>query len=173
MSPIRPILVPFVFLLSLTLLLDAQQSNHQTPRSIPAAHRPPGYFLNLRAEYEDLLGKGVDVAVERFGPPDKDGKPYAWTGNAKTHMRTVVLLVDGGKVIRGVKVSILPNERLDPMDLLKRAQMFDFESGTYANSLTNFLMITTKDGKNGFQFEVSEAGVTLDWMLFNQISLRR
>lgn len=44
--------------------------------------------------------------------------------------------------------------------------MFQFSTGTYKDSLVNFLTAQTKDRRNIFQFDVSESGVTFRAMMF-------
>ena len=65
-----------------------------------------------------------------------------------------------------MKVYARPSESIDAAELLKKAPMFEFSTGTYADTLLNFLTATTRDKRNIFQFDVAETAVKFRAMLF-------
>lgn len=126
--------------------------------------------LAWRGSYGDLLGKPRDTVIERFGAPqEEDGVSLSWNESPKTGSRTLMVFFDSVNkdgVAKGVKVGAHAAEWLDPMEVLKRAPMFDFSTGTYNDSLLNYLVASTKDGRNSFQFDVTERGLKFRCVVF-------
>ncbi|MEK7992757.1 MAG: hypothetical protein AAB403_03030 [Planctomycetota bacterium] len=129
--------------------------------------------LGWRATYGDLLGKPREAVIERFGSAaeDETNNGLSWDPSPKTHDRHVTVgfnSKDKGSGAAVVKVFARPTESLDPMEVLRKAPMFKFETGTYKDSLVNYFTAETKDGRNIFQFDVAETGVKFRAMLFSQ-----
>jgi hypothetical protein len=132
-----------------------------------------GDVLAWRGIYRDLLGKPREAVIERFGPPNEDqnSNSLSWQPSQKTADRQVSVLFDSavkGGVAQAVKAFARPTESLDPMEVLKKAPMFKFETGTYTDSLLNYFVAQTKDERNAFQFDVAESGVKFRAMVFTQ-----
>lgn len=129
--------------------------------------------LGWRDTYGDLLGKPREAAIERFGPAEEDEgtNSLRWGPSPKTGDRSVRVLflsAQKGAIVEGVKVYARPTESLDPIEILKRAPMFEFSSGTYTDTLVNYFTAKTKDGRNIFQFDVAEGGVKFCAMAFTR-----
>lgn len=96
-------------------------------------------LLAWRGVYGDLLGKPRQAAIERFGisqdeAHDQDVDHITWKPSPRTGDRQVTVLFwlrAGDDVVKGVKVFPRPNESLDAMEVLKKAPMFKFGTGTY------------------------------------------
>ncbi len=82
-----------------------------------------------------------------------------WHAAPKTGNRDLMLAIDppekDGKVL-SVKIFARSKERLDPVEVLKKASLFEFTTGTYADAVTNYFGASTKDGRNALQFDVTE-----------------
>ncbi len=126
--------------------------------------------LAWRNTYGGLLGKSRDVAIERFGPPEKEeGLNLEWNESPRTGMRWLKLAYAplGRKpVLVVVKAGVRPEETLDVMDVLKKATQFTFEAGIYSDSTESYFEATTKDGRNRLQFDVTERGPQLAYVMF-------
>lgn len=128
--------------------------------------------LAWRNTYGDLLGKPREAVIERFGTPNRneDGNSLEWDRSEKTDDRGLTIFFDSvaqkGSIAQGVKVFSRPAESLDALEILKRAQMFEFTTGTYEDTVLNYFTATTKDGRNAFQFDVHESGVYFRAMIF-------
>jgi hypothetical protein len=127
-------------------------------------------LLAWRAVYGDLLGKPREAVLERFGSPEsEEGRALSWEPSVRTKGRAVSVVFDTAAktgTARAVKVFAGTAESLDPMEVLKKASMFTFSTGTYKDALTNYFIAQTKDERNAFQFDVAEAGVKFRSMMF-------
>src|SRR5262249_46673398 len=96
----------------------------------------PEDVLGWRVTYGDLLGKPREVVIERFGSPllEKDGS-LAWD-SPRTQNHPLVVVFDSATNGRAqsVHVSCVPGERLDVAEVLKKAPMLTFDTGTYQDS---------------------------------------
>jgi hypothetical protein len=117
------------------------------------------------------------MAIERFGPADVVEEPYPaigkliWRRGPRTDGRQVaVLLLPTGNTpyIAGVEVFPRPGETLDVMELLKKAPLFIFETGTYGDPPENFMAVETRDGRARFLFDVGEIGVFFQAVVFSR-----
>jgi hypothetical protein len=70
--------------------------------------------------------------------------------------------------VKAVKVFARPSESLNAVDVLRIAPVLKFETGTYRDSLQNYFIAETQDGRNLFQFDVAETGVKFRDMMFTQ-----
>jgi hypothetical protein len=126
--------------------------------------------LAWRGAYGDLLGKPREAVIERFGTPQKeDGGRLSWDEAPKTGNRPLMVLFDSGNkdgIVQGMKVGTRPTEHLDIMEVLRRAPMFTFDTGTYTDALLNYFTASTKDGRNAFQFDVTERGAKFRYVIF-------
>jgi len=127
--------------------------------------------LAWRRRYADLLGKPKETAIERYGQPtsEEEKLTLTWKEGSKTEGRQIMVLLEsvGTKTeIIAVKVFAKVDEVLDPMDILKKAHQFNFTTGTYEDTVKHFFIAETKDGRNSFQFEVSDNQVRFHSMMF-------
>jgi hypothetical protein len=58
------------------------------------------------------------------------------------------------------------DEQFDVLEIVKRAPLLDFDSGTYTDSTKNYVEATTKDHRSAFQFSVSDKGVNSEAVVF-------
>lgn len=128
--------------------------------------------LAWRAKYADLLGKPKETAIERYGKPTvEEEELLAWKNGLRTDGRQIMVLFKsvGTKTeIIMVKVFAKDDEVLDPMEILKKAYQFQFDTGTYEDSIKNFLVAQTKDGRNSFQFDICDNQVRFRAMMFSK-----
>jgi hypothetical protein len=140
------------------------------PTSTAAASLSIDALLAWRAVYGDLLGKPREAVLERFGSPEsEEGRALSWEPSARTKGRSVSVLfgtTEKSGTVKLVKVFAGTTESLDPMEILKKAPMFTFGTGTYRDALTSYFTAQTKDERNAFQFDVAEAGVRFRSMMF-------
>jgi len=134
-------------------------------------------FTGWRSQYGNLVGKTKDTAIERFGDRFTQEIPglLSWRMSEATGTRAIdvgLTTADANGVIFLVKVHAADGEILDPLEVLKRAPLFNFESGTYIDSANNYFIATTKDGRNGFQFSVSDSAVTFEAAVFEDPEIR-
>ena len=127
--------------------------------------------LGWRHTYGDLIGKPKEAAVERYGQADgEEGEDtLQWNASTKTDNRNVVVvLADDAKAatITAVKVYARPGESLEPIEVIRRATLFNFDSGTYKDTSTDYFMARTKDNRNAYQFDIKDGIVTFRRMLF-------
>jgi hypothetical protein len=54
------------------------------------------------------------------------------------------------------------------MGVLQNAPMFSFDAGTYRDLALNYFVASTKDGRNTFQFDVTERGVNFRDVSFSE-----
>jgi hypothetical protein len=119
-----------------------------------------------------LLGKPREAVIERFGTPleadGRNGSSLSWDEAPKTGNRPLMVYFDSANkdsIVNGVKVGPHQGERLDVMEVLKKAPMFTFDTGTYTDHLLNYFTAYTKDGRNGFQFDVTERGAKFRFVI--------
>jgi hypothetical protein len=131
--------------------------------------------LAWRATYGDLLGKPREAVIERFGTARKsDGdsdSALSWDSSPKTGNRSVTVFFESaasGSTVQAVKVFAGLTESLDAIEILKKAPLFEFETGTYKDALIQYFVAKAKDGRNAFQFNVSDAGVKFNGIVFAQ-----
>ena len=126
--------------------------------------------LAWRGTYGDLLGKPREAVIERFGTPqEEDGPSLSWVKAQKTADRPLLVYFDSANkdsIVQGVKVGPRSAERLDVMEILQKAPMFTFDTGTYSDTLLNYFTASTKDGRNAFQFDVTERGAKFRYVIF-------
>lgn len=121
-----------------------------------------------RTVFADLLGKSKDAVVERFGDPaSSTPDTLEYTPSLKSLSHGLLLNIRSGKVIM-VKVYSLESDELPVTDIIKRAPLFTFESGTFEDSPRNYFLATTKDGRNAFQFEVSDTSIHFAAAMFTE-----
>lgn len=126
-----------------------------------------GVVLGWREKYGDLIGKSRDAVVERFGIPQKDeGAILSWQAAPRTGDRYLRVGLDSSGKVGVVLVGARPSERLDVMDVLRKATMFSFSTGTYTDSVLSYFVAETRDGRNGLRFMVTQKGVFFDSALF-------
>jgi hypothetical protein len=91
--------------------------------------------------YGDLLGKPLEASIERFGAPQDNGENSStWNPSARTSERTVVVMCSStGSVAKVLKVFARPGESVDALEVLKKAPLLKFGTGTYKDTLLNFL----------------------------------
>lgn len=70
-----------------------------------------------------------------------------------------------GKVT-SVKVFAKDYEEPPVIEVIKKANIFDFGSGTFKDSTMHYFLAKTKDGRNSLQFEVSESKVKFHSAIF-------
>jgi hypothetical protein len=70
------------------------------------------------------------------------------------------------KLAAQVKVYARDQEKVDPLDVLKRAPEFNLGSGTYKDSVTSYFVAETKDGRNTLQFDVGGNEVSFNAAIF-------
>lgn len=131
--------------------------------------------LAWRGTYGDLLGKPREAVIERFGTARKsDGdsdSTLSWDSSPRTRNRSVTVFFESaanGSTVQAVKVFAALSESLDAIEILKKAPMFEFETGTYKDALVQYFVAKSKDGRNAFQFNVSDAGVKFNGIVFAQ-----
>ncbi|HEY1205180.1 MAG: hypothetical protein ABSH46_18680 [Bryobacteraceae bacterium] len=135
---------------------------------------PPAFSVDealaLRGAYGDLLGKPREAVIERFGTPQtEDGRTLGWGEAPRTGNRSLLVIFDSankGSLAQGVKVGARSTERLDVTEVLQKAPMFTFDTGTYTDTLLNYFTASTKDGRNAFQFDVTERGARFRYVIF-------
>lgn len=126
--------------------------------------------LAWRNTYGDLLGKPREALIERFGTPkDDDENSSDWNQSPKTRDREVAVVYNSvDTVVKAVKVFARRSESLDAVAVLRKAPVLKFETGTYKDSLQNYFIAETQDGRNLFQFDVAETGVKFRDMMFTK-----
>lgn len=154
----------------------AGQAHHKTQTAVssPMVHRlSVDEILSVwRDRYGDFVGKSKQLAIERYGPPDvTDGPELRWNGSAKTSGRPVWILASGTEesaTVVFVRVFPKPSrEYLRVDDILKKAELFDFSSGTFNNSTTAYFKAMTKNGANEFTFSVDRTyGLSFESVFF-------
>ena len=130
-------------------------------------------ILAWRDTYGDLLGKPKETAIERYGPPieEEEKRALKWKASEKTNGRPILLVtsnVGSDASILGVKVFKKDNENFDPIEIIKKANLFYFESGTYIDSTQNYFTAETKDRRNSFQFNISDNDVKFLAAIFSK-----
>lgn len=128
--------------------------------------------LGWRAAYEDLLGKDVAIAKERYGLPDHENESFIdYSSSGRTEHRYLRFFVLDGKV-GWVMVFLLPGN-LDITDVLIKAPLFCFSSGTWTDTTQNFFQAKSRDGRNVLQFGIYEDGyppyLLLDHVIFQNV----
>jgi len=123
--------------------------------------------LSWRGVYGDLLGKPKETVLERFGPPNSDDGQgqLEWGEGEKTGNRSVTVFVIG-KNVHAIKVFAREDERLDPIEAIKNATLFTFQSGTFQDAASNYFIAETKDGRNSIQFYIGTDDVRFHSMIF-------
>jgi hypothetical protein len=126
-----------------------------------------------RQKYGDLLGKPKEAAIERYGPPrpaTETEQLLEWKASEKTDNRNVSIALHAGPNGKAIadKVFARDDEQIDPTDVLKKSNLLNFETGTYRDSATNYLICTTKDKRNSIQLDVSDAKITFRAAMFAQ-----
>lgn len=148
-----------------------------TPSPTTTASPTPSPTLSLnevfgwRKEYADLLGKPKEAAVERYGRDFKaeDQVVLKWGASERTGKRTVYLVVASpgqNANVTSVKVFARDGEQIEPLDILRKSSLLNFDTGTYRDSSTNYLVCTTKDKRNSVQFDVTDNQVTFRAVMF-------
>lgn len=125
--------------------------------------------LAWRNTFGDLLGKSRQAVIERYGAPQKeDGASLSWDQGPRTGGRFVLVGFESapGGVVQVMKVGALSTERFDTTEVLKKAPMFTFETGTYKDTLVHYFTASTKDGRNGFQFDITQSGPKFSYAIF-------
>jgi hypothetical protein len=126
--------------------------------------------LDWRDTYGDLIGKPRDAVLERFGAPTKeDGQSLSWNRSPRTGDRNVLAALNTNSkdgIVQLLKVFARPSECLDPIEILKKASLFEFNTGTYTDTLLNYFAATTKDERNVLQFTASESAVRFRAVMF-------
>lgn len=161
----------FVFVISLglqpSLFGQAQRKSPPSiakPTTVPLTVRALRLYevLGWRTAYEDLLDKDIAVAKERYGPPDHENERFIDydSSNGRTEHRSLRFLVEDGKV-RGVSVG--PpyqdyTDNLDVTEVLIKAPLFCFSSGTYTDTTQNVFQAKSRDGRNLLLFGINEDG---------------
>jgi hypothetical protein len=127
--------------------------------------------LAWKTPFADLLGKPKDVAVERYGAPDRQTETtLRYQGNAKTLFRSLIIFV-ANNTITSIKVFSHPWEALPIDRVIKRAKMFCFTSGTFEDSTDDYFSADTVDGRNSIQFTISQSNIDLTDISFDNIPL--
>jgi hypothetical protein len=126
--------------------------------------------LAWRGTYGDLLEKSREAVIERFGTPNgEDGTILSWNEALKTGNRPLLVGFDSANkdsIVQIVKVGARQTEWLDAVEVFKKAPMFTFSTGTYKDALLNYFTAETKDGRNVFQFDVTERGLKFRYVSF-------
>jgi hypothetical protein len=138
-----------------------------TSRGIPSHSLTVGDVFSLRDKYGDLIGKSRDAVIERYGAakPAEHDDWLVYSASVDTSNRPIAFfLVDG--TVNLVKVLKRDGEELDVLELVKKAPLFDFGSGTFTDATKNYLIATTKDHRTAFQFSVSDVGATFEGVMF-------
>src|SRR5262245_21632874 len=142
----------------------------KNPVSVKSTHLTLNDALGWRWKYADLLGKPKDAAVERYGSPtgNEGEDTLNWDASERTGGRSVSLVVDREKPNRvyAVKVYTRPEESLDPLEVLKKAPLFTFKTGTYTDTTTAYFAVTTHDERNCVQFDLENEAVVFRRMIF-------
>jgi hypothetical protein len=163
-------------LLASPLLIACNQTPPAPQQAVPqktaaTAPKPAAVsideVLRWRNTYGDLLGKPKESAVDRFGQPSTEDASGVWTWepSAKTDNRMVTISYTP-KVAMQMKVYARDDEKVDPLDVLKRAPEFNLGSGTYKDSVTSYFVAETKDGRNTLQFDVGGNDVSFNAAIF-------
>jgi hypothetical protein len=128
--------------------------------------------------YGDLVGKNRDVAIERYGPAyqaeaSSGSVLLHWDASHKTAGREVQVLVstsDPPDVIFAAHVYPRADETLDVMEILRKAPLFEFESGVFSNSTDGHFSAKKRQAGNethtAIQFLVKEQGLVLERVYF-------
>jgi hypothetical protein len=122
-----------------------------------------------RKKYGDLLAKSREAAAARLGPPKRDDhNTVFWDKSPATGERSLVLHFDSDakdSLSTKIQVGAQPDERLDVTEVLKRAELFTFDTGTLRDSTTNYFSASTKDGRNILLFEETESGTKFAFLV--------
>jgi hypothetical protein len=124
--------------------------------------------LNWRASHGgDLLGKDKDAVTSRYGVPDptSTGTRMEYTAEVKALDRATWFLINGAKVA-AIKVHRKEGDFLNVEEVIKKATLFTFDTGTFHDTTSNYFTATTKDGRNIIQFVVSDSGVSLAAVMY-------
>jgi hypothetical protein len=116
----------------------------------------------------DLLGKDKDAVIARYGAPDPTSTETEMEYTAKASKalnRSTTFAVDGSKVSL-IKVFVKEGDFLNVEEVIKKATLFTFETGTFTDTTMNYFSATTKDGRNVIQFVISDSGVSLRAVMF-------
>jgi hypothetical protein len=123
-------------------------------------------ILAWRLPFDDLIGKETRIAAERFGEPDFAIPGWiGYLGSAKTGFRKIDMMIEGGKII-GVKVFARPQDTLEVEQVIQRAPIFCFSSGTYTDSTQRYMNAQSADGRNALQFSLGQNSVSFHAVLF-------
>jgi hypothetical protein len=126
--------------------------------------------LGWRSLQGDLLGKSREAAIERFGSPDEQtGSMLSWSKSPRTKDRAISIAfssAEKGGVALALMITAHANETLPVTDVLKHSELFEFTTGTYNDSVQNYLAIASKDKRFLFQFDVSDQGVRFNRVTF-------
>jgi len=123
--------------------------------------------LAWRLPYDDLIGKDEQAAIETFGPPDREIPDWLGyrAGNPKTGPRKIDVLIEGGKV-SGIKVFAGPNDDLGIEQIVQKAPIFCFSSGTYTDSTQQYFAARSVDGRSTLQFSIGGPSAHLHGVMF-------
>lgn len=121
-----------------------------------------------RRLYGDLLGKSKDAAIERLGAAFAQPVPgvLRWHVTPKAGDREISIGFDSAATVFAVKVAARADETLDPLEILRKAPLFSFETGTFQDSAESYMTVRTKDKRNEFHFSVGNFGVVFRWATF-------
>lgn len=128
-------------------LAGCDDTTTSATKPVTAASSAPATLISLsledvlawRATYGDLLGKPREAVVERFGEPQREeGSALDWDAAPKTANRWLIVGFDSAdkhSLVQAVRVGSRSAEQLDVVEILKKAPMFTFETGTYRDAV--------------------------------------
>jgi hypothetical protein len=115
----------------------------------------------------DLLGKDKDAVIARYGEPDptSTGSRLEYTATGKALDRSTNFLIESSKV-SAIKVYSKEGDSLNVEEVIKKATLFTFKTGTFADSTSSYFAATTKDDRNIIQFLISDSDVSLSAVVY-------
>jgi DUF971 family protein len=82
------------------------------------------------------------------------GLVWSWSPTSRTRNRHIEVVMNGKRDVDVVRIWPLPNESLDVREVIKRADLFTFDSGIFTSSAYTRFTATMKDGTVELQFIV-------------------
>jgi hypothetical protein len=99
--------------------------------------------------YSETLGHTGAEVIAMLGEPSKEmpnnDHAFEWSASTKTQQRELRIVFDRDGKALFVRVWPTASEHMSVLDVLQRAELFDFESGTASNSSLAWFMAVTKN----------------------------
>jgi hypothetical protein len=148
----------------IVLLFAVQAAVHWPKRQ--SAGLTVDQVLAWRLPYNDLIGADEKVVVEKFGPPDRKIPNWiSYFGGGKSQSRKIDLLIENG-IVKAIRVFATPQDFLGIEQVIQRAPVFCFSSGTFTDSTVRYFSAQSVDGRDVLQFSINDRSARFHAVMF-------